>query len=95
MGSVTERLDNIEKENDRQSKLINDNERSRLRQEIMAFGRELRAGYTEMTVRDYEHICEVYDKYTKLGGNSYAHAEFEYILECKREFDRTQKGDNE
>lgn len=94
MGSVTARLDSIEKENKRQSKLIDSNERDRLRQEIMAFGRELRAGRTEMTVRDYEHICEVFDKYCKLGGNSYAHAEFEYILRCKEEFDKTQKGEN-
>ena len=94
LGSVTARLDNIEKENERQSKLIDSNERDRLRQEIMAFGRELRGGYTEMTVRDYEHICEVFDKYCKLGGNSYAHAEFEYILRCKQEFDKTQKGEN-
>lgn len=91
MGSVTARLDSIEKENERQSKLIDSNERSRLRQEIMAFGRELRAGYTEMTARDYEHICGVFDKYCKLGGNSYVHAEFEYILRCKQEFDKTQK----
>ena len=94
LGSVTARLDNIEKENERQSKLIDSNERDRLRQEIMAFGRELRCGYTEMTVRDYEHICEVFDKYCKLGGNSYAHAEFEYILSCEQEFDKTQKGEN-
>ena len=94
LGSVTARLDNIEKENERQSKLINSNELDRLRQEIMAFGRILRAGYIEMTVRDYEHICEVFDKYCKLGGNSYAHAEFEYILRCKQEFDKTQKGEN-
>ena len=94
LGSVTARLDNIEKENERQSKLINSNELDRLRQEIMAFGRILRAGYIEMTTRDYEHICEVFDKYCKLGGNSYAHAEFEYILKCKEEFDKTQKGEN-
>lgn len=94
LGSVTARLDNIEKENERQSKLINSNELDRLRQEIMAFGRILRSGYTEMTIRDYEHICEVFDKYCKLGGNSYAHAEFEYILRCKQEFDKTQKGEN-
>lgn len=94
MGSVTARLESIEKENERQSKLINSNELDRLRQEIMAFGRILRAGYMEMTIRDYEHICEVFDKYCKLGGNSYAHAEFEYILKCKQEFDKTQKGEN-
>ena len=94
LGSVTARLDNIEKENERQSKLIDSNERDRLRQEIMAFGRELRAGHTKMTARDYEHICEVFDKYCKLGGNSYAHAEFEYILSCEQEFDKTQKGEN-
>ena len=94
LGSVTARLGNIEKENERQSKLIDSNERDRLRQEIMAFGRILRSGYTEMTIRDYEHICEVFDKYCKLGGNSYAHAEFEYILRCKEEFDKTQKGEN-
>ena len=94
LGSVTARLDHIEKENERQSKLIDSNERDRLRQEIMAFGRILRSGYTEMTIRDYEHICEVFDKYCKLGGNSYAHAEFEYILRCKQEFDKTQKGEN-
>lgn len=94
LGSVTARLDNIEKENERQSKLINSNELDRLRQEIMAFGRILRSGYTEMTIRDYEHICEVFDKYCKLGGNSYAHAEFEYILRCKQEFDKAQKGEN-
>lgn len=87
-------MDNIEKENERQSKLINSNELDRLRQEIMAFGRILRAGYIEMTACDYEHICEVFDKYCKLGGNSYAHAEFEYILKCKEEFDKTQKGEN-
>lgn len=77
METVNTRLDNIEQENELQSKRIDENERARLRQEIMEFGRELRAGYTEMTVRDYEHIYEVYDRYAKLGGNSYAHAEFE------------------
>lgn len=95
MESLDARLKGIEEVNAAQGRRIDDNERNRLRQEIMAFGRELRGGYTEMTERDYEHICQVYDRYCQLGGNSYARAEFEFILECKHEFDRQTQQSHE
>lgn len=91
---INARLDSIEQENLRQAKQIEDNEKSRLRQEIMSFGRELRSGYAEMTARDFEHICHVFDKYSALGGNSYARAEFHFIEEVKHQFDMAQTGED-
>lgn len=88
---INERLDAIEIENKRQAEQIDSNERSRLREEIMAFSRELRAGQISMMPRDYEHIGHVFDKYTKLGGNSYVKAEMEYIHDCQR----LQQGEQE
>lgn len=88
MESLSKRLQSIEENNAQQSARIDENERGRLRHEIMSFSRELRSGYADMNAHDYEHICQVYDRYKELGGNSYARAEFDFIMECKREFDR-------
>lgn len=94
MNTINTRLDSIEQENIKQAKQIDENEKHRLRQEIMTFGRELRSGYTTMNARDFEHICHVFDKYCELGGNSYARAEFQFIQEMKHQFDMAQTGEN-
>lgn len=89
---INARLKKVEEETNRQAAEIQHNEMRRLRNEIMTFARELRNG-ADMDNHDFEHIFKVYDTYVKYGGNSYAHAEMDFIKQFKVEYDKTLKGE--
>lgn len=64
---------------------INNNELDRLRAEIMIFACNLRNGM-KMSDADFKYICKAYDKYHKMGGNSYIDSVMEYIKEEEDKF---------
>ena len=65
--------------------VIDDNEKDRLRAEIMQFVCYLRNDM-HITSAEFKHIHHVYDKYHEMGGNSYIDEDFEYIKEKEREY---------
>jgi Flp pilus assembly protein TadB len=80
-----------EEQNDRIKRLEekqDDNERDRLRAEIMIMANKLHNGQL-ITSADYKHIEHVYTKYKNLGGNSYIDGQMEYIREKEREHTRS------
>ena len=76
-----ERIARLEKKQD-------ENERDRLRAEIMIAANKLHNGQRLTTV-DYKHIEHVYTKYQELGGNSYIVEQMKYIREKEREYIRS------
>ena len=73
-----ERIARLEKKQD-------ENERDRLRAEIMIAANKLHNGQ-RLTTADYKHIEHVYTKYHEMGGNSYIDGQMEYIREKEREY---------
>ena len=62
---------------------VDENEKDRIRYEILQFSSSLRNG-RQKTENDYTHIEELYQKYhEKLNANSYISSEMEYIRSCK------------
>ena len=64
--------------------LVDDNEKDRLRAEIMIFVHELKNNQI-VDGADFKHIHHVYDKYHNMGGNSYIDEDMKYIRMCERE----------
>lgn len=64
--------------------LVDDNEKDRLRAEIMIFVHELKNNQI-VDGADFKHIHHVYDKYHNMGGNSYIDEDMEYIRMRERE----------
>lgn len=62
-------------------KEVDNNELDRIRYEILQFSGSLRNGLKRSTT-DYQHIEDIFKKYTSKGGNSYIMHEMEYIREC-------------
>ena len=73
-----ERIARLEKKQD-------ENERDRLRAEIMIAANKLHNGQ-RLTTADYKHIEHVYTKYHDMGGNSYIDGQMEYIREKEKEY---------
>ena len=62
---------------------VDENEKDRIRYEILQFSSSLRNGRNK-TENDYTHIEELYSKYhDKLKANSYITSEMDYIRSCK------------
>jgi hypothetical protein len=76
-----ERIARLEKKQD-------ENERDRLRAEIMIAANKLHNGQ-KLTTVDYKHIEHVYTKYKELGGNSYTVEQMKYIREKEAEYIRS------
>ena len=67
------KIDNLEEKTD-------DNERDRIRNEILMFGNALRCGQT-FPKDNFEHIRDIYQKYhEKLHGNGLITEEYSYIM---------------
>lgn len=62
-----------------------ENERDRLRAEIMIMANKLHNGQRIMSA-DYKHIEHVYTKYKSLGGNSYIDGQMAYIRKKEAEY---------
>ena len=62
-----------------------ENERDRLRAEIMIAANKLHNGQ-RLSTADYKHIEHVYTKYHDMGGNSYIDGQMEYIREKERQY---------
>ena len=76
-----DKLERIHKEEvAKLQKSINENELDRLRAEIMIFACNLRNGI-KMGDADFKYICKAYDKYHRMGGNSYIDSVMNYIKE--------------
>lgn len=91
-------MNEIDSKLDKQNEAIQQNEKDRLRTEIVNFATQIRVyKYEAFEALDFEHIANVYDKYVKLGGNSYAHSEYEFIKDQKAKYDamlvEQQEGD--
>lgn len=93
---IKERLDMVEAENKRQAEQIKENEKYRIRQEIIAFSRDLRDGrLSNMSDEDFKHIHTIYDRYiNELGGNSYIVEVMSYIKEQEKQYRNLTKGEN-
>ena len=92
---IDEAIKPIKKTNEEQNARIkrleekqDDNERDRLRAEIMIMANKLHNGQL-ITTADFKHIEHVYTKYKALGGNSYIDGQMEYIREKEREYTRS------
>lgn len=62
-----------------------ENERDRLRAEVMIAANKLHNGQ-KLTSADYKHIEHVYTKYHDMGGNSYIDGQMKYIREKEYEY---------
>ena len=72
-----------------------ENERDRLRAEVMIMANKLHNGQL-ITTADFKHIEHVYTKYKALGGNSYIDEQMAYIREKEREYIHSlDRGQNE
>lgn len=69
--------------------LVDDNEKDRLRAEIMIFVHELKNNQI-VDGADFKHIHHVYDKYHNMGGNSYIDEDMEYIRRRERELNNRE-----
>ena len=76
-----ERIARLEKKQD-------ENERDRLRAEIMIAANKLHNGQ-RLTSADYKHIEHVYTKYHDMGGNSYIDGQMKYIREKEAAYTRS------
>ena len=78
-------LENLDKKLKRQNKMISEFERNRIRGELLNFAEDLKNGIQKSSVA-YQHAFSIYEKYKRLGGNSYIDSAFEYIrLKQKQE----------
>ena len=86
LGRICGRLLGLEKLGEKIDKVntkVDENERDRIRYEILQFSGSLRNGI-ERTENDYTHIEELYQKYhEKLNANSYISSEMVFIRECR------------
>jgi len=57
---------------------LSGSEKNRLRNRIVDFASDLKNGENKSEVQ-YKNICECYDKYHQMGGNSYVDGEIKYI----------------
>lgn len=73
-----EDLENLDVKLRRQNKMITEFEKNRIRGELLNFSEDLKNGAKKSTIA-YEHAHRLYEKYKKLGGNSYIDSSFEYI----------------
>ena len=71
-------IDELKEKIDKVDKKVDDNELDRIKYEILQFSGSLRNGLKRTEV-DYQHIEELFTKYSKKGGNSYIANEMEYI----------------
>lgn len=90
LGNVCGRLLGIKELNekvDKVEKKVDENERDRIRYEILQFSGSLRNGL-KRTENDYTHIEELYEKYKNHGWNSYVSTEMEFIRNCRNKIDK-------
>lgn len=71
-------IDELKEKIDKVEEKVDANELDRIKYEILQFSGSLRNGLKRTEV-DYQHIEELFDKYTKKGGNSYIASEMKYI----------------
>lgn len=76
-------IEDLSKKISKVDEKVDENEKDRIRYEILQFSGSLRNGL-KRTENDYTHIEELYQKYhEKLKANSYITSEMEYIRNCK------------
>ena len=73
-----EDLENLDAKLKRQNKMIAEFEKNRIRGELLNFSEDLKNGVKKSPIA-YQHAFSIYEKYKKLGGNSYIDNAFEYI----------------
>ena len=71
-------IDELKDKIDKVEEKVDTNELDRIKYEILQFSGSLRNGLKRTDV-DYQHIEELFSKYTKKGGNSYIANEMAYI----------------
>lgn len=76
-------IEDLSKKISKVDEKVDENEKDRIRYEILQFSGSLRNGL-KRTENDYTHIEELYQKYhEKLKANSYITSEIEFIRSCK------------
>lgn len=78
MEDVNTKIENLDKTVKRLDSKIDRNTVDDIRGEIVNFSEDLRQGAHKSKVQ-FQHIFEIYDKYHKMGYNSYITHEFQYI----------------
>ena len=76
---IWNKLNKIDEELARHFNDSKKNEMSRLAQEIISFSESIRRGENK-SPNSYKHIAESYDRYKKLGGNTYVDEQYKFIL---------------
>ena len=80
MEDINSKIDNLEKTVKKLDSKIDRNVVDDIRGEIVNFAEDLRQGVHKSKVQ-FQHIFEIFDKYHKMGFNSYITHEFEYITQ--------------
>lgn len=78
MEDINSKIDNLDKAVKKLDSKIDRNVVDDIRGEIVNFAEDLRQGMHKSKVQ-FQHIFEIYDKYHKMGYNSYITHEFDYI----------------
>ena len=80
-------IENLSKQIKKVDEKVDENEKDRIRYEILLFSRSLRNKH-QHSDNEYQHIEELYEKYhNKLHANSYITSEMEYIRACRNKED--------
>ena len=80
-------IEEINKKIDAVEKKVDTNEIDRIKYEISQFSGSLRNGLKREEF-DYQHIEDLYEKYKKLGGNSFVASEMDFIRSQRNKVDK-------
>lgn len=75
-------IDDLKEQIKKVDKKVDINEIDRIKHEISQFSGSLRNGLKREEF-DYQHIEDLFEKYQKLGGNSFVASEMNFIRSCR------------
>ena len=81
IGDLTEKMEAIDKKVDKIDSKVDENEKDRLRETILQYKKGIDNGIC-LSDHEYEYILKIYDKYKKMGGNSFITEVVEDIKEA-------------
>lgn len=70
IGDLTDKMEAIDKKVDKIDSKVDENEKDRLRETILQYKKGIDNGIP-LSDHEYEYLLKIYDKYKKMGGNSF------------------------
>jgi hypothetical protein len=70
VGDISEKIDNMDKKIEKVDKKVDNNELDRIRETILTYKKSMDMG-VPITEHEYEYVLKIFDKYDKMGGNSF------------------------